>query len=71
MQRLHAFKYEPMPPVKYQHEMSHFAGSCTFVINKMLTLRRDRHEKNEKSSATLSMAINFDPPLANKIDPPF
>jgi hypothetical protein len=49
MQRLQAFRYELMPTGEQQRQMRRFGGSCRFVFNKALALRKERHEQGGKT----------------------
>ena len=48
MQRLQAFKYEPIPTGDEQRQMRRFAGSCRVVFNEALALQKKRYERGEK-----------------------
>ncbi len=48
MERLQAFKYELMPNGDQQRDMRRFAGSCRFVYNRALALRKENHEAGGK-----------------------
>ncbi|MFC0709736.1 helix-turn-helix domain-containing protein [Azorhizophilus paspali] len=45
MQRLQAFKFELRPDSQQERQMRRFAGSCRFVFNKALALRKERCEQ--------------------------
>ncbi|MEI2769365.1 MAG: transposase [Candidatus Competibacter sp.] len=47
MKRQQAFKYELMPTSEQQRQMRRFAGSCRFVFNQALALRKACHEQGE------------------------
>jgi len=48
MQRLQAYKYEPMPDGQQKRSMSRFFGSCRFVYNKALALQKEHYGAGEK-----------------------
>ena len=48
MQRLQAYKYEPQPNGQQEQQMRRLAGSCRFVFNKALALRKSRYEQGKK-----------------------
>jgi putative transposase len=56
MKRLQAFKFELRPDGEQQRQLSRFAGSCRFVFNKALALRKSTREAGGPYVGYVAMA---------------
>ena len=59
MQRLQAFKFELMPNGEQVRDMRRFAGSCRFVYNKALAMRKESYADGNKFIGYVAMAANL------------
>jgi putative transposase len=49
MKRVQAYKYELMPNGEQKRNMRRFAGSCRYLYNKALAVKKEVYEKEGKS----------------------